>query len=103
MSLQRTARKPRVPHVSLLRHGLLLALAASLAGCSVGPNYHRPTAPTTPEFKEAAGWRPAQPLDQNTRGPWWQAYGDPDLNALEEKVNVSNQSLKITVSQYTQA
>ncbi len=79
------------------------ALALVLTGCSVGPNYQRPSAPATPEFKEAAGWRPAQPLDQTARGPWWQGYGDAGLNALEQKVDVSNQSLKITVSQYTQA
>jgi NodT family efflux transporter outer membrane factor (OMF) lipoprotein len=103
MNPRHSREKIGVPQISLLRQGLLLALAFALAGCSVGPNYHRPTAPATPQFKEAAGWQPAQPLDQKTRGPWWQDYGDADLNALEEKVNVSNQSLKITVSQYTQA
>lgn len=72
----------------------------------MGPNYHRPAAPVTPQFKEVAGWQPAQPLDQagqQVRGNWWQNFNDPELNALEEKVDVSNQSLKITVSQYTQA
>lgn len=81
----------------------LLALILAITGCAVGPNYHRPTAPTTPQFKEAAGWQPARPLDEEIRGPWWQTYNDPELSALEEKVNVSNQSLKITVSQYTRA
>lgn len=80
-----------------------LALTLCAAGCTVGPNYHRPSAPVTPEFKEAAGWQPAQPVDQEKRGDWWQAYGDPELSALEEKVSVSNQSLKITVAQYTEA
>ncbi len=74
-----------------------------IAGCSVGPNYHRPTAPVTPEFKEAAGWQPAQPVDQQIRGDWWRGYNDPELNALEEKVSVSNQSLKVAISQYTEA
>ncbi len=75
-------------------------------GCSVGPNYHRPAAPATPEFKEAAGWQPAQPLDhagQQVRGLWWQSYGDPELNTLEESVSTSNQSLKIAATRYTQA
>lgn len=79
------------------------ALALGLAGCTVGPNYHRPSAPTAPEFKEAAGWQPAQPQDQAPRGNWWQAYNDPQLNALEDKVEVSNQSLKVAISEYTQA
>ncbi len=80
-----------------------LALGLCVTGCTVGPNYHRPTAPTTPEFKEAAGWLPAQPADQQLRGHWWEVYGDPELNTLEGKVSVSNQSLKVTISQYTQA
>ncbi|MHB1858185.1 MAG: efflux transporter outer membrane subunit [Acidobacteriaceae bacterium] len=80
-----------------------LALVVCVTGCTVGPNYHRPTAPTTPAFKEAAGWQPAQPSDQQLRGHWWEVYGDPELNALEEKVSVSNQSLKVTITQYTQA
>jgi NodT family efflux transporter outer membrane factor (OMF) lipoprotein len=80
-----------------------LALLVWATGCTVGPNYHRPSAPTTPAFKEAAGWQPAQPADQQIRGDWWTVYGDPELNALEEKISVSNQSLKVTISQYTQA
>jgi NodT family efflux transporter outer membrane factor (OMF) lipoprotein len=80
-----------------------LALLFCVTGCTVGPNYHRPSAPTTPEFKSVAGWQPAQPSDQQLRGHWWEVYGDPELNALEEKVSVSNQSLKVTIAEYTQA
>jgi len=83
--------------------GASLGLIFAFIGCSVGPNYHRPSAPTTPEFKEAAGWQPAQPIDQQPRGAWWEAFGDPELDALEQKVSVSNESLKVAVSQYTQA
>ena len=81
----------------------ILTLALCVAGCTVGPNYHRPSAPTTPAFKEAAGWQPAQPTDQQLRGKWWEVYSDPELDTLEEKVSVSNQSLKVTISRYTQA
>ncbi|MEO6965877.1 MAG: efflux transporter outer membrane subunit [Acidobacteriaceae bacterium] len=81
----------------------ILTLSLCMAGCTVGPNYHRPSAATTPAFKEAAGWQPAQPTDQQLRGKWWEVYGDPELNTLEEKVSVSNQSLKVTISRYTQA
>ncbi|MHB1674793.1 MAG: efflux transporter outer membrane subunit [Acidobacteriaceae bacterium] len=80
-----------------------LALVFCVTGCTVGPNYRRPSAPTTPKFKTVAGWRPAQPADQQLRGHWWEVYGDAELNALEDKVSVSNQSLKITITQYTQA
>jgi len=80
-----------------------LTLGLCITGCSVGPNYHRPSAPTTPEFKEAAGWQPATPVDQQNRGAWWESFGDAELNALEEKVSISNQSLKVTITQYTEA
>jgi outer membrane protein TolC len=80
-----------------------LALIFCVTGCMVGPNYHQPSAPTTPEFKSVAGWQPAQPADQQIRGHWWEAYGDSELNSLQDKVSVSNQSLKVAETQYTQA
>ena len=80
-----------------------MALIFCVTGCMVGPNYHQPSAPTTPEFKSVAGWQPAQPADQQIRGHWWEVYGDSELDALEEKVSVSNQSLKVAQTQYTQA
>jgi NodT family efflux transporter outer membrane factor (OMF) lipoprotein len=80
-----------------------VALIFCLTGCMVGPNYKTPSAPTPPEFKAAAGWQPAQPADQQIRGHWWEVYGDSELNSLEDKVSVSNQSLKVAETQYTQA
>lgn len=83
----------------------LLAMA-TLTGCMVGPNYHRPSAPATPEFKEAAGWQPAHPADQAPpaiRAQWWSMFGDPELNTLEAQVAPANQSVKAAVAQYEQA
>ena len=52
----------------------------------------------------AAGeWNPSQPQDQVWRGSWWEVFGDPQLNALEEKINISNQNLKIAEAQFRQA
>lgn len=84
------------------------ALCMLIAGCTVGPNYKRPTAPAPPAFKELApppgipngSWKQAQPSDQALRGKWWEIYNDPQLNALEEKVAVSNQTLKAATEQY---
>lgn len=81
----------------------LLALG-TLSGCTVGPHYARPTAPVPPAYKEEPpGWKTAQPSDQLAKGKWWEIYQDPQLNALEEKVNVSNQTLKASVAQFEQA
>ncbi len=77
---------------------------ALLSGCTVGPHYARPTAPVPPTYKEEPpGWKTAQPSDQIAKGKWWGIYQDPQLNALEEKVNVSNQTLKASVAQFEQA
>ncbi|MFL5304206.1 MAG: efflux transporter outer membrane subunit [Polyangia bacterium] len=86
---------------------LFLALLASLtAGCLVGPDYKRPDAPTPAGFKEQpppGTWKTAQPNDAVARGKWWEIFGDPELNALEEKIAVSNQTLKAATSQYLAA
>ncbi len=75
----------------------------TLAGCTVGPNYHRPTAEVPPTYKEVGDWKTAQPNDQQLAGNWWEIFQDPQLNALEAQVNVSNQNLKAAEAQYTQA
>ena len=81
--------------------GGVLVLAAT--GCMVGPKYQQPAAPAPPTFKEDAGWTPAQPADTLVRGKWWQVYNDPELNTLEEKINVSNQTLKAAFEAYQSA
>jgi len=72
------------------------------ASCAPRP-YTPPTAPTPPAFKEDANWKPAAPSDEAIRGTWWDAFGDADLNALEERINVSNLNLKVAAAQFEQA
>ena len=76
-----------------------LLLCVLLSACRVGPDYKRPPVATPSAYKElpppnsAAGseWAPAQPNDAVARGKWWEIYNDPELNALEEQVSISNQ------------
>ena len=68
---------------------------AFLAGCTVGPDYLRPKAAVTPAYKELDGWKVAQPNDDTLRGPWWEIFSDPELNAFEEQVDVSNQNMAV--------
>jgi NodT family efflux transporter outer membrane factor (OMF) lipoprotein len=104
------------PHRSWpLRQGMipLAAAALLLSGCTVGPNYHRPTAATAPAFKESAvvpppnppggGWKQVTPNDSAIRPNWWEIYQDPQLDKLEQQVAVSNQTLKASYEQYMQA
>ncbi len=93
-----------------LRCLLFASLAAAGAGCAVGPNYHRPEAPVPAKFREEAPagspaaaldrWKPAQPADAAARGRWWEVFGDPALNALEEQVTVSNQNIARAEAQF---
>lgn len=81
-----------------------LGVAGSLTGCAVGPHYSKPPATVPQSYKETPpNWKSAQPSDQVVRGKWWEVFQDPQLNALEEKVNLSNQSLKAALAQYDQA
>jgi NodT family efflux transporter outer membrane factor (OMF) lipoprotein len=83
---------------------LVLTLAVlQLTGCAVGPKYHTPVVQAPPAYKEAGDWKPAQPNDQNLGGSWWTIFQDPQLDALELQVNVSNQNLKAAEAQYRQA
>jgi NodT family efflux transporter outer membrane factor (OMF) lipoprotein len=83
-----------------------LAMAAlMLAGCAVGPTYDKsPTVDTSIAFKEGQGqWIRAVPADTLERGPWWQLFNDPKLNALVDRVEVSNQNVAAAVAAYAQA
>ncbi len=85
------------------RLSLTLLAATALAGCAVGPNYVRPSAPISPAFKEAAGWSVAAPADTLDRGDWWSLFSDPVLSDLEAKVQVSNQNIIAAEAAYRQA
>jgi NodT family efflux transporter outer membrane factor (OMF) lipoprotein len=91
------------PQQTLWMHGLLAVAVLSLSGCVVGPKYHTPATPAPPAYKEVGDWKPAQPNDQNLGGNWWTIFQDPQLNALEEQINVGNQNLKAAEAQFRQA
>jgi NodT family efflux transporter outer membrane factor (OMF) lipoprotein len=80
---------------------LLLLTLCGFTGCNVGPKYLRPVVPPPPAFKElgtqeadnGSTWRTAKPQDEALRGKWWEIYQEPELNSLEDKLNVSNQNI----------
>jgi NodT family efflux transporter outer membrane factor (OMF) lipoprotein len=93
-----------LPGASTIRFAALPLLAViALSACTVGPDYLRPAAPTTAQFKEAKGWKITAPSDTLDRGPWWSVYGDPKLAALLSQVEVSNQTIKVAVAAYDEA
>src|SRR5208337_4342753 len=89
-----------------------LSLLALLSGCHIGPSYHAPTptAVTAPNYKESTvnfqdtdGWKVASPQDAMLRGNWWEVFNEPELNALEEQLNIDNQNIKVYFQNYMAA
>jgi NodT family efflux transporter outer membrane factor (OMF) lipoprotein len=93
------------------RAALSAVLGLLLAACTVGPKYHTPTAETPNSYKELTprdysqteGWRTAQPSDNALRGKWWEIFNDPELNTLEEQVNISNQNIAAAAASFMAA
>lgn len=86
------------------------ALCTALAGCNVGPRYIPPTITAPPaykespaQFKEGDGWAVAQPKDAADRGKWWKIYNDPELDALEDQLNIDNQNIRQAFENFMEA
>lgn len=83
---------------------LVVAICAILSSCTVGPKYARPPVSAPAAFKEAAGWKEAQPLDNAViRGDWWNVYEDAELSALEDQLNHNDQNIVISFQSYMAA
>jgi NodT family efflux transporter outer membrane factor (OMF) lipoprotein len=74
-----------------------------LTACAIGPDYKRPEMDTALKYKEEGAWKPTEPADALSRGPWWQIFNDPVLNSLEERLTVSNETLKADAANVEQA
>ncbi len=81
-----------------------LALALLLAGCAAGPDYVRPKVEAPAQFKELPeGWRSAKPSDALPRGQWWTMFGDPELDSLIARIDISNQNIRVAEANLRQA
>jgi NodT family efflux transporter outer membrane factor (OMF) lipoprotein len=85
---------------------LIAALTATIClttGCHVGPKYVAPALPPPPTFKESAltaysgalpgTWTPAKPQDATIKGKWWEIFNEPELNTLEDQLDIDNQNI----------
>src|SRR5579862_9950222 len=110
---QGTKKQERRNRIQVARTVCIATGAAVMfvAGCTVGPKYHTPSAPTPTAYKELTpanfpttdGWRVAQPRDDELRGKWWEIYNDPQLNALEDQIDISNQSIAAAAASFFSA
>src|SRR5208282_3142926 len=73
------------------------------AGCTVGPNYKRPTAPVPANWEVAKPWREAEPKDAVPKTSWWTLFHDDDLNGMETELLAANQTLKVALKNFDQA
>src|SRR6202790_4329398 len=74
-----------------------------IQGCAVGPKYTKPVAQIPPSYKEMGNWKPADPSDAARKDNWWEVFRDPELDALEDKLTVSNQTLRVAQDRFLQA
>jgi NodT family efflux transporter outer membrane factor (OMF) lipoprotein len=90
----------------------ILPLVSVTTGCVVGPKYKPPAPPqiTAPNYKEstvnfhdADGWKVASPQDGKVRGKWWEIFNEPELNALEEQVEINNQNINQSFENFMEA
>ncbi len=88
---------------------IAVLMCAALSGCAVGPKYHAPSAPTpaapdyqgvTADLAEGQGWKVASPHDEMLRGKWWEIFHEPELNDLEDQLNINNQTIKFYFENY---
>jgi NodT family efflux transporter outer membrane factor (OMF) lipoprotein len=97
----------RLPHSnSLTRFVRWLSVTTGLAAaaaCAVGPDYQRPTLDAAPNYKEAGDWKPSEPNDAISRGPWWEIFRDDALSQLEIRINISNENVKAAAAAFDQA
>ena len=100
--MTRTSSPPRRAGVPPQAAGWCV-LALALVGCAVGPDYLRPDAAVSDAYKEATGWKVAEPQDESNRGNWWEIFGDPQLSALIESIDISNQNVRLAEAQFRQA
>jgi NodT family efflux transporter outer membrane factor (OMF) lipoprotein len=93
----------RIKQCTLICAAGSIGAAVLLSGCQVGPKYHAPAPPviTAPAYKESSanfqdadGWKVASPQDAMLRGKWWEIFQEPELNSLEEQVNINNQNIR---------
>ncbi|MBT9332215.1 efflux transporter outer membrane subunit [Acidipila sp. 4G-K13] len=88
------------------------ALLAAVAGCRVGPKYTAPAPPPVTaasykelpvKFQDTGDWKVASPQDAMLRGKWWEIYNEPELNTLEEQLQIDNQNIKVYFQNFMQA
>ncbi len=100
MLIKRKAIKKRVLNTTKL---LIVVSALSIGSCSLAPALKMPEVHVAQNYKETAPWMPARPADELSRGPWWELFGDSQLNGLEQRLTTNNPDLAAAIARNRQA
>src|ERR1700684_986330 len=84
-------------------HALSGLAMAALAGCAVGPDYHRPSADVPASWQPEAPWQPGAALDGALKGDWWSVFQDSTLDGLVQQALAGNQNLRVAAARLEQA
>jgi NodT family efflux transporter outer membrane factor (OMF) lipoprotein len=87
------------------------AAGVLISACNFAPRYDPPKTQPAPVYKEAVsgadaqaqGWKVAVPSDAAIRSNWWEVYDDPQLNDMEARVAISNQTIVAAEASYRAA
>jgi outer membrane protein, multidrug efflux system len=85
---------------------LVIAVSASslIAGCMVGPNYHRPTVQTPTTYRDLSGNSQLQAQAESYADlPWWQVFQDPQLQELIRTALTQNYDLQLATERINAA
>jgi len=78
-------------------------MLACLCGCGLAPLYDPPHYVLPGDWRGQGPFKVATPRDTLPRGPWWELFGDPLLNQLEQQLVEQNPNLAAAYEQYVQA
>jgi NodT family efflux transporter outer membrane factor (OMF) lipoprotein len=87
----------------LLAVGAACAVGLTLAGCTQAPPLRLPTLAVPQSYREAAPWVRAQSADELPRPDWWTLYGDPELDALQQRLIQGSPDLAAALARFQQA
>ncbi|MEL4886944.1 efflux transporter outer membrane subunit [Pectobacterium betavasculorum] len=91
-----------------LRTLALVVTTSVMAGCAVGPDYHRPDAPLADRYQAQSAAQQSTAKQGNTNqtaniAVWWESFSDPLLNELVSRALVQNLDLAQASARMTQA
>jgi NodT family efflux transporter outer membrane factor (OMF) lipoprotein len=95
--------KTTKPSMKAARGFALLAMAAAVAGCAVGPDYKRPDVSLPASWQGDTTFHQGKPDDGALKGDWWTMFHDEQLNTLEQQSLQQNQSLQLATTRLEQA